>query len=155
MLLGLVIWFLFPTTRPRFKHWYQHDMSRYIPVICQKVDMLIVICSTTQFGLSGSKQSVGLVLIMWSFLIWVMVVAGKLLITAEKRYNQGLFSQFLQFGSEVSFRERDVVTAYVQLRELAFEFFDDRHCIFSLLLIDICTNIFMVWFCCHKNFRLL
>lgn len=39
--------------------------------------MLIVICSTTQFGLSGSKQSVGLVLIMWSFLIWVMVVAGK------------------------------------------------------------------------------
>jgi len=44
------------------------------------------------------------------------------------------------------------VTAYVQLRELAFEFFDDRHCIFSLLLIDICTNIFMVWFCCHKNF---
>ncbi|KAJ6897381.1 hypothetical protein NC651_023292 [Populus alba x Populus x berolinensis] len=66
------------------------------------------------FGLSGSKQSVGLVLIMWSFLI-----------------------------CEVSFSERDVVTAYVQLHELAFEFFDDKHCIFSLLLIDICTNIFM------------
>ena len=82
MLLGLVIWFTFPTTRPRFTHWYQqHGMSRYILLICQKVDMLIVICSTTRFGLSGSKQSVGLVLIMWSFLIWVMVVAGKLLIT--------------------------------------------------------------------------
>lgn len=125
-----------------------------VPLICQKVDMLIVICSTTRFGSSGSKQCVGLALIMWSFLIWVMVVARKKLKKNEGIIKDSSVSFYSLAVKLVSVTEMSWQTAYVQLHEQAFEFFYERHCIFSLLLINVCTNIFMV-FCCHKNFRLV